>query len=130
MRIYTVFTPSLIEGIDAGADAEAVKEGFSWPAFLLSIFWALWHRLWLAALIYFAANLGLGGALARSGADPLSSAAASLGLAAIIGWTANDMRRAKLSRRGFAERAPVTAATGETAIRRYFEAMAAQGGRP
>ena len=135
MRIYTVFTPTQIAeggpgaGGDPGAgsnptaDAEAVKEGFCWPAFMLSIFWALWHRLWLAALIFFAANLGLGAALALSGADPLTSAAASLGLAAIIGWTANDLRRAKLSAQGFAERAPVIAATGEAAIRRYFEAV-------
>ena len=121
MRIYTVFTPSLLEGIDAVVDAEAVKEGFSWPAFILSIFWALWHRLWLAALVFFAANLALGAVLALTGADWLASTAGSLGLAAIIGWTANDIRRAKLARRGFAERAPVIAATGEAAIRRYFD---------
>ena len=122
MRIYTVFTPSLLEGIDAVQGAEAVKEGFSWPAFVLSIFWAIWHRLWLAALIFFAANTALGIGLALTGADALSTAAATLGLAALIGWAANDLRRAKLSAQGFAERAPVIAATGETAILRYFEA--------
>ncbi len=122
MRIYTVFTPSLLKGIDAVPGAEAVKEGFSWPAFILSVFWALWHRLWLAALIFFAANTVLGVGLALAGADALSSSVASLGLAATIGWTANDMRRAKLSAQGFAMRAPVIAATGETAILRYFEA--------
>lgn len=126
MRIYTVFTPSLLEGIDAVPGAEAVKEGFSWPAFILSVFWALWHRLWLAALIFFAANLALGVVLALTEADALSAAAASLGLAALIGWAANDLRRASLSARGFAERAPVIAPTGETAILRYFEA----GNRP
>mgnify|MGYP003967538245 FL=1 len=121
MRIYTVFTPSLLNGIDAVPGAEAVKEGFSWPAFILSVFWALWHRLWLAALIFFAANLVLGGVLVLVGADALSSSVASLGLAALIGWAANDLRRAKLSAQGFAERAPVIAPTGGTAIRRYFE---------
>ncbi len=126
MRIYTVFTPSLFEGVEAAPDAEAVKEGFSWPAFLLSVFWALWHRLWLAALIFFAANLVLGVVLALTGADALSSSVASLGLAALIGWAANDMHCAKLSRLGFAMRAPVIATTGETAIRRYFEAGSGQ----
>ena len=102
--------------------AEAVKEGFSWPAFILSVFWALWHRLWLAALIFFAANTVLGVGLVLAGADALSASVALFGLAVIIGWTANDMRRAKLSAQGFAERAPVIASTGETAILRYFEA--------
>lgn len=124
MRIYTVFTPSLFEGIEAAPDAQAVKEGFSWPAFVLSVFWALWHRLWLAALLFFAANLALGGVLALVGADALSSSVASLGVAALIGWAANDLRRAKLTRLGYAMRAPVIAPTGETAIRRYFEAGA------
>lgn len=123
MRIYTVFTPSHFEGTNASAakDAEAVKEGFSWPAFVLSGFWALWHRLWLAALIYFSANVILGALLIFAGADTLASSIASLTLAAIIGWTANDFHRVKLTTRGYAEQAPVIAANGEVAIRRYFE---------
>ena len=131
MRIYTVFIPPRSDGPnepDPIGGAEAVKEGFSWPAFVLSVFWALWHGLWLAALLFFAANGILALILELLGADPLSAGAASLGLAAIICWTANDFRRAKLAARGFAEQAPVIAASAETAIRRYFESQPPGGG--
>lgn len=124
MRIYTVFTPSLLEGIEVAPDAEAVKEGFCWPALILSVFWALWHRLWMAALIFFAASVALGAVLVVTGAGVLTSATASLGMAALIGWAANDLRSAQLLRRGFAERSPVIAPTGDLAIQRYFEAGA------
>ncbi|MEE2760090.1 MAG: DUF2628 domain-containing protein [Pseudomonadota bacterium] len=105
----------------AAEDAEAVKEGFSWPAFVLSGFWALWHCLWLAALTYFSANVILGVLLVMAGADALASSIATLALAAIVGWTANDFRRAKLQARGYTEQAPVIAGTGNVAISRYFE---------
>ena len=28
-----------------------VKQGFSWPAFFFTFLWAIYHRLWLAALV-------------------------------------------------------------------------------
>ena len=32
----------------------AVKQGFSWPAFIFTFLWALYNRLWLATLIILA----------------------------------------------------------------------------
>ena len=29
----------------------SVKQGFSWPAFFFTFLWAIYHRLWLAALV-------------------------------------------------------------------------------
>ena len=125
MRIYTVHVPDE----DPVVRAEAVKEGFSWPAFVFSVVWALWHGLWLAAIVFLAAILGLGLLIDTFGGDALIQGVVSLGLALIIGWTANDVRRHKLRKKGFAHRSAIIADTGEAAIRRYFEAaqeMAAQ----
>ncbi|NQV56879.1 MAG: DUF2628 domain-containing protein [Rhodospirillales bacterium] len=125
MRIYTVFTPSIGQGSDPITGAVAVKEGFSWPAFLISPLWALWHRLWLAAILFAGAQIFLGWILGRFGADQPVMATASIGLAVLIGWTANDFRRAKLRRRGLGNETPVIAGSGEAAVRRLFEAQEA-----
>ncbi len=117
MRIYTVHIPE----VDPVVRAVAVKEGFSWPAFVFSILWALWHRLWLAAALFLVANLALGLLIFYIGANQLVQVVVSIGLAVIIGSTANDFRRRKLGKKGFEAGAAVIAPTGEAAVRRYFE---------
>ena len=117
MRIYTVHIPE----VDPVVCAVAVKEGFSWPAFVFSIVWALWHRLWLAAALFLVTNLALGLLIIYIGGNQLVQVVASIGLAVIIGWTANDFRRRKLGKNGFDNGAAVIAPTGEAAVRRYFE---------
>ena len=123
MRIYTVHEKSDLprEGAGAADEAVPVKEGFCWPAFILSPLWALWHRLWLAAIIFFLANTVLSQLLVSFGANEAARGAASLALAMIIGWTANDFRRRKLNKRGFRERAVVIAGNKESALQRYME---------
>ena len=123
MRIYTVHEKSGLSDKGAGAADEAVpvKEGFSWRAFILSPLWALWHRLWLAAIVFFLANMVLSQLLVGFGANEAARGAASLALALIIGWTANDFRRRKLNKLGFRERAVVIAGNKETALQRYME---------
>ncbi len=37
---------------------KAVKEGFSWPGFFFTFLWALYNRLWLAALVGFLFGMG------------------------------------------------------------------------
>ncbi len=127
MRIYTVHEMS--GGPIGAADAAVpVKEGFSWPAAIFSVLWALWHRLWLAALIFFLANSILSWLLTDFGADGLAKGAVSIAVALIIGWTANDFRRRKLEKKGYRERGVVIAGDRETALQRYFETRAPSAG--
>ena len=91
MRIYTLHEPK-----DAALEVVPIKEGFSWPAFVFSPIWALWHRLWFWAVAFVAANIGLGWALASAGGNQFVQSTASFALALVIGWTANDLRRRKL----------------------------------
>ena len=119
MRVYTYHERP---GSSALLDEPIlIREGFSWAAAFFSVFWTLWHRLWLAAAYLLVAVLALEAALALSGADPLVRVATTAGLAAIIGYCANDWRRAKLRRQGFGLAGVVTARSMDAARRRWFD---------
>jgi hypothetical protein len=53
MPTYTVHLPQAAINGDKAAmqNMELVKDAFSIPALIFSIFWLLWHRLWLASVI-------------------------------------------------------------------------------
>ena len=119
MRCYTVHVRPGSDRPDR--DPVLVKEGFAWGAFFFSVIWALWHRMWVAAVALLAilALIDVGGDLA--GLDPVSDFALGLAVALLIGWGANDWRRASLARQGF-ELAGIVAATGhDAALRRWFD---------
>lgn len=115
MRIYTVhlrrraLTPDLV----------LVKEGFCWPAFLLSVPWALWHRMWMSAVAFMVAAAALGGAGVLVGLDEAGQGVVSLGFAVIVGYLANDLRRLSLARRDFEFR-DVVGGDDRTAAERAF----------
>ncbi len=119
MRLYTVHLRR--RGPDAESDLVLIKEGFCWPAFFLVPLWALWHRLWLVAVVLFAADLALGGAALLLPVDAVSQGAVTVGLAAIVGFVANDLRRRALKRRRFTLAAVVSAASREAAERRFLD---------
>ena len=101
MRTYSVHMRS--HGLDQGQDFVLVKEGFSWPAFLFNIFWALWHRLWLAAIALFATPLVIVIVIKVIGLGPAVQIVLSVGWSVIVGMLANDVRRHYLHHDGFVE---------------------------
>ncbi len=119
MRIFTVHLRR--HGLDPDRDLVLVKEGFSWPAFFLTGMWALWHRLWLAAVALFAVSIGLNLVSRGLGADPASHAVVSVAFAAIVGFVANDLRRQKLAASGFAAAGVAAGSNREEALGRYLE---------
>ena len=100
MRIFTVHLRR--HGLDPDHDLIVVKEGFSWPAFFLTGFWALYQRLWLAAALMFAVATAINLVAFVLGADRLSQVVLQLAFAGAIGFIANDLKRGKLARMGFA----------------------------
>jgi uncharacterized protein DUF2628 len=119
MRIWTVHTAPeatsparagpvapAVEGREAGGRAAGgeratvvlVREGFSWAAFLFALPWLLWHRLWLAALLYLALAVAIGLLVP----EPFGPAA-GLALQFLVGAHANDLRRRRLARRGYTQ---------------------------
>ena len=119
MRVYTYHERPGASPLED--EPVLVREGFSWPAALFSVFWALWHRLWLAALVLFVLGSALEAGLAFLGADPAAEAAVMIGFAAIVGYCANDWRRARLGKQGYRLAGIVTADTMDTARRRWLD---------
>jgi hypothetical protein len=99
VRLYSVHLNPLASGTDR--DAVFVREGFSWPACLFGLPWALWHRLWWPALGMFAYLMAVAAAEAFLTLDPIRVICFDTALALIIGFEANDMRRGELASKGY-----------------------------
>ena len=128
MSIYTVHQPPLDSG---AATAEPyrfvfVRDGFSWWAFLLTPFWMLRHRLWLALAIYLLACAALEAGLRALGASVLTLILASLLISLLAGLEAGTLRRFKLARRRWRNIGVVTGDDVEDAERRFFDAWIRQ----
>ncbi len=119
MRVYSVHMRR--QSQDPDRDMVLVKEGFCWPALFFSIFWALWCRLWWVALGLIAVNVVVSVALTVLGADPVSEAAISVGMAILFGLLANDLKCWTLKGRGFNQVGVVAATNVETAEHRFFD---------
>lgn len=123
MRFYTVHTRGDV--VDPDRDLAVVKEGFSWPAFVFSFLWALWHRMWLLALALLAVELAVAAAGDALGVGSAGQGVIALGVAVVIGYVANDLRRGHLGRQGF-DLAGVAAADGrDEALRRFLDSRPA-----
>jgi signal transduction histidine kinase len=103
VTVYSVYEPpSDASDIVERADRLAfVKEGFSWPAFLVPILWLLYYRMWLEfvflALAYVALQLVFG----TDAQGQTLFGWASLAIAVLFAFEANDLRAASLERRGY-----------------------------
>ncbi|MGH6906773.1 MAG: DUF2628 domain-containing protein [Aestuariivirga sp.] len=87
-----------------GASAEQaifVREGFSFGAFLFTVVWALWHRMWLAAGILLAVSgaITLAGTLLDTGEAVVVLAGFAVNL--IFGFEARDLQIRTLIARGY-----------------------------
>ena len=112
MKQYRVFThPS-------GA-GEAIKEGWSWPACLFGLIWALFSGLWLTAfgtfIGLFAVAVLLGLAFGTSTASGIVNIA-GLFLMAIFGQYGNDWLVKKLLGEGYEFSGSTVAPDASTAI--------------
>jgi hypothetical protein len=117
-RLYTVHVKQW--SLTPDRDAVFIREGFAWGAALFSFFWAAAHRLWLAAVLLLGVSAAMALADVFLGLDEVTEMALGLGLAALIGWEANDWRRRKLEKQGYVEAGVVSAASLDEAERRFF----------
>ena len=131
MKVYTVHYRQEASGslIGLGEDAILVKEGFSWPAFLVPLIWLAYKRMWIVLAFYVAAAAGL--TLLEQGEVVAESAlfVGNLALNLILGLEGNDIYRWSLQRRRYREHAVVVGQNLVSAEQRYFEAIAETIGR-
>jgi hypothetical protein len=120
LRTYLVFEPDAATP-DAAARVAFVRDKFSWPALLFTPLWLLWHRLWLAFVIFCAVGILISSALYYFG---LQNTVADLALvlpSLVVAFEATQLRAFRLVRRGYREADAVLADDLEGAERRYFE---------
>lgn len=99
---------------------EAVKQGWSWPAFFFSFIWAMVKKMWALGVGFFAAFFILGIILGLAGVKE-NAANGLINIAAIIvnivfGVNGNAWREKNLLSRGFEFRDTVTAANPDGAM--------------
>ncbi len=126
MAIYQVFIPP------GGSTEKArfVRDGFSMPAFLFTLFWTLWHRMWLVAALLLAVFAGLSIAASRFGLDPALASVIQAAIALLLGLEAANLRSFALRRAGHAPAGLVEASTLESAELAFFMAQPSQEARP
>lgn len=123
LKLYTVHTQL---ARDASSDRPLfVREGFSLPAFALTVFWALYHRCWRFAAIIMLAEIAIYASVYAGFANQASFTLAQFFLQVLIGYHAHDFLRARLARAGYALQ---DIASGESMLRaeqRYFDRLLA-----
>jgi len=97
---------------------EAVKQGWSWPAFFFTWIWALSKKMYLFGTLGLIALIGPDFIPGLTNAQTLTFAIFVFGVFGIVG---NDARRANLKKRGFELMATITGETPEGAIATFLK---------
>ncbi len=118
MATYVVMEPPGSRAATPTDGAVFVRDGFHVLAFVVPVFWLLWHWLWIEAALAFAAIAvvaGLSELAGHGGAGAALSALISLG----FGFEASSLRIAAMRRRGWTEAGTVEAQDLQEAETRY-----------
>ncbi|HEY4193094.1 MAG TPA: DUF2628 domain-containing protein [Mesorhizobium sp.] len=115
MAVYVVMEPP---GRGNAVDTAFMRDGFSWPGFLVPPLWLLWHRLWIEAVLAFVA-IGLLIALGETFDAPLSAMLLVVLVMLYVGLEGQALRVGALARRGWRQWGVVVADDVEDADARY-----------
>ena len=121
MTVYTVHIPPGVSDPTLRADRTVfLREGFSLGAFVFGWFFLVWHRLWMAAIVW----LVLAGLIAGFGYAVHAQAGFPLALLALmhlfVGVEGFDIRRWQLERHRFRMADVVTGSAREEAEYAFF----------
>lgn len=119
MAIYSVHVRR--QGLDPDRDMVLIKEGFSWSAMVFTVIWALWNKLWFVAIVIVLVMSATGVLGHAMHLEPGLTGVIHMAIAIIIGYVANDLRRARLDRLGFEEVDLVHASSRLNAESRFFD---------
>ena len=119
MKVFTVFL--LVSNVRKNREIRIIKEGFSWGAFLFTIFWVLNKKIWPLALGVLGVLIPLiilGKALSFGW---LEFFVFFFWLSFVFGHVAHDFERWWIMRRGFQFCDLIQGTTFEVALCRFFE---------
>ena len=117
-RLFTVHL--LDNASDSGL--VLVKDGFSWPAFFMTLPWALFHRMWWIAGAFAALHIVVGLGMTAASFSYMQQGVVSFAIALAVGFSADELRCGHLRRRGFAFEDVVIAENSDRATRRFLDA--------
>ncbi len=103
---------------------EAVKQGWSWPAFFFVFIWAVIKKMWALGVGFFAGYLALGliiDIFVGNEATDLVITIVSIIIHIIFGHMGNDWRENNLIKRGYKYKGTLDAFTPEGAVALFFE---------
>ncbi|MDI6027469.1 DUF2628 domain-containing protein [Corticibacterium sp. UT-5YL-CI-8] len=123
MSVYVVMEPPGQAGGKAFQDAVLVRDGFAFLAFIVPVFWLLWHRLWLEAAVALLVMVMI--SLASYGLHPVAASLLSLLVSIYVGLEGQGMRIAALLRKDWAEWGTLVAGSRDEAELRYAAQAAA-----
>ena len=126
LRIYTVHEkhdPAAAAGYPE-AYPVLVREGFSWMAALFTFVWAIFHGLWREAVVLFVIGMAIGFLVDGLNVSAPFELAVTVGYLALVGFSAEDWRRARLARQGYVMCDVVAEKTSEIASLRYLQSIA------
>lgn len=118
MKQYKIFR-------NASGQVEAVKQGWSWPAFFFSVIWAIAKRLWIIAIWAILIVMAIGTFLSLNVGYEYSyeiTNIISLLVYVVFGVYGNRWREKHLLTRGFKHVETLTAANPAGAVALYLKA--------
>ncbi|MBD0413742.1 DUF2628 domain-containing protein [Oryzicola mucosus] len=118
MSVYVVMEPPGQAGGKAFQDAVLIRDGFAFLAFIVPVFWLLWHRLWLEAAVALLVMvlISLAGFY---GLHPAAVSLLSLLVSIYVGLEGQAMRIAALRRKDWAEWGTLVAGSRDEVELRY-----------
>ena len=119
MRVYTAHMRRSVDG--EASDLRLIKEGFSWPAFLFTVLWAAWCRLWGVAIGLVVLELAVAFGLAWLDSGPITEIILALAISVLLGLHGNDLKRWYARRQGYLPVAVVSAPDIDAATQRLFD---------
>ncbi len=118
LHTYTVHRKPDDTGLN---DVRFVREGFNFFAFLFTMLWAFYYRLWLPGLILLAWQIAFMWLEKGQALHPISIALLHFAIQLVAGFCAQDWLRAKLKRQGYLIADIVTGDSRVRAEQRYFD---------
>ena len=117
MTMYSVH----IRNAGTKPDLVCIQDGFSWGAAVFGFIWALYLGAWGVAGVLLVVQILVGALIPLLIADATAQGLAHIGLAVVIGFSANELRRVVAGAGGLDEVGVVTGADIEDAERRYLD---------
>ena len=132
MTVYSVYEPPVpAPDLTERADRLAfVKEGFSWPAFLVPLLWLIYYRMWIEFVVLVLVYIGLQLAFDPDSQGHALTVWASFAIAVLFAFEANDLRAASLERRGYRLAGVASGRDRIDAERSFFHVWLPQQVRP